>query len=247
MLFIAGGERPKPVEPKMDRLAMAATLVSHATRHFDTFTANTDRILTKQSPETGHLEITLVHVAPLTAEQELALDIEVKHCVEDLRSALEYAAMQIYERFCCSEPEGIEAHVHRQVTFPVPEMNATEEGFATKIESVFPELRTRKPDIFNLVMDFRRYASGNEVWIDTLHSAWSEVKHRRLGRDAKPMRVVVPGMVPESAPSVTLHYFPGTTRAVDPNLGAAIRGIGSFISALTDALNGSPADDKTAN
>jgi hypothetical protein len=236
MLFIAGGERPKPVEPRIDRLAMAAALVSHAKQHFETFAANTDRVLAKKSPETGHLEITLVNVAPLTGQQELALDIEVKHCVEDLRSALEYASMQIYESFCCSEPEGAEVHVHRRVTFPIPEMNTTEEAFVSKIASVFPALQSRNPDVFNLLLGFRRYASGSEVWIDTLHSAWSEVKHRRLGRDAKPMRVMVAGMDPASAPSVVLYYFPGTTRGVDPNLGSAIREIGSFISTLSGAL-----------
>lgn len=236
MLFIGGGERPKPVEPILDRLAMASALVSHAERHFDTFRANTDRILTKRDPATGSLSVTLVHAAPLTPLQELSLDIEVKHCVEDLRSALEYAALEIYERFCCQEPKGEAPHIHRNVTFPVPELETTEEAFSGKIESMFPELRTNRLDVFDLIVRFRNFVSGQEVWMDTLHSAWSEVKHRRLGRDAKPVKVVLAGSNRENAPSVTLYYFPGTTRGVDSNLAGAIREIKSFLASLAAAL-----------
>jgi len=234
MLFIAGGERPKPVEPSLDRLRMAGALVAHAEDHFNAFSARVDRILAGKSPDTGHIAITVVRVAPLSREQELALDIEVKHCVEDLHSALEYAAMEIYEQYCCTEPSTDEPHVHRQVTFPVPEVNSTEEAFATKVEAVFPHLQSHSKVAFDLVMGFRRFASGNEVWVDTLHSVWSEVKHRRLGRDAKPVRVVIAGMDRDQAPSAVLYYFPGTTRAVSPNLAAAIREIGSFVASLAD-------------
>jgi len=236
MLFVDGGERPKPLEPTTGRIAMARGIVTHAGHHLDVFQANTDRVLWGVSPTTGRAGVTLVHVSPLSPENELALDIEVKHAIEDLHSALEYAAMEVYERLCCRRPEGDEHPVHTNIAFPIPDLNSTPTAYAEKINAIFPGLRERNEDVFGLILGFRQFACGNQVWLDTLHSAWSEVKHRRLGRDVKPMAILTSGQDPATAPSIRLYYFPGTTRSVYANLFTAMTEISKFLEQLEKSL-----------
>jgi hypothetical protein len=241
MLFVDLGDRPRPVEPTLDRLAMARALVSHARLHFDFFQSHTDRLLAERSPESGVVTIRIVRAAALPPGNEFALEMELKHSVEDLRSALEYAAMEVYERWCCGRDLGAEPHVHRNVTFPIPELGSSREAYSAKVDSIFAGLRAARSNVFDLIVAFHRFAGENVVWLDTIHSAWSEVKHRRLGRSEKPMKVMIPGMDLAAAPSVQIFYFPGTTRAVDPNLSAAIKEIGEFLASLASASENHPA------
>jgi len=236
LLFVDLGDRPRPVEPTFDRLAMARTLVTHARGHFEFFQAHTDRLLSEPGAKPKTIVVRILHAAPLPPGNDFALEMEIKHCVEDLRSALEYAAMEVYERCCCRREKEGEAHVHTNVTFPIPEIGHPLEEYSAKVEAMFPRLKEDRSDLFGLIVGFHRFAGDKVVWLDTLHTAWSEVKHRRLGRDGKPMKVMIPGIDRDKAPSLQLYYFPGTTRAVDPNLHAAIKEIGDFLTSLTAAL-----------
>jgi hypothetical protein len=236
MLFVAGDELPRAIEPRLDRIEMAKALVGHARRHFEYFQAHTDQLLARKNPTTGGIEVTIRRAMPLTSEGELTLEMEVKHCVEDLRSALEYLAMEVYEECCCLDETGREDHIHREVTFPIPSLGMSAEEYLSKVRGTFPNLQTTSTEVFALLAACHRFAHGNEVWLDTLHSAWSELKHRRLGRASKPMKVVVAGMNLANAPSVDVFYFPGTTRAIDPNLGAAFREIEPLVTAVGASL-----------
>jgi hypothetical protein len=228
------GSLPEPVRPDMDRFEMALYLVGHARRHFEDFSAHTRdlQFSTVDNPAGGKVMIVSPREAtPVAPGDELALEAEVKHCVEDLRSALEYVAMEIYERACCSQSHESEAHDHESVTFPVPHPGEGETRTADRIQSIFPGLARTFPDTFQLLFECRELVSSPTVWLDTVHSAWTRNKHHRLSRvTIKDLTVNIGttnGLV--TLPPLPVHYFPGTTCAVKPNLSAALVGVDKIV------------------
>lgn len=228
LLWIDGGSKPELTSPNLDRWAMGQTLVRHARKHFEFFEQHTPGFGARVDSETKAIVPVVWDGTPLPASDILLLELEVKHAVEDLRSALEYLAMEVFERMCCqsSDPQ---PHVHREVTFPVPTPAETADEFAEKIERILPGLRSANKPIFDLVLGCRSYVVGENVWLDTINNSWMEVKHRRLASSTKPMKILVPGTDPAVAPEVKILYFPGTSRAVSPNLSKAIDGVQSLL------------------
>jgi hypothetical protein len=239
------GETPRPAGEELDRLSMALTLLMHARHHVAFIQEHTPSIMSNN--EGGRVTFFHRPAAPLPADEPLALEVETKHCVEDLMSALEYVAMEIYERVCCDDARGAEPHFHPRVSFPVPPLNAGPGVYAEKIEEKLPGLSARRRDLFDLLVSFGRYARDPEVWLDTIATAWPELKHRRLARAGKkPAKVHVQtadGMV--DLPDWELYYFPGTSRAVVPNLFHAIEGIEGLSRSVAQLLSQSPPPPTT--
>jgi hypothetical protein len=228
------GSLPQPAGPDLDRFEMALYLVGHARRHFEEFSAHTRdlRFATVDDPAGGKIMvISPKEATPVTPGDELALEAEVKHCVEDLRSALEYVAMEIYERACCSLSSAPGSHDHESVAFPVPRPGEAEARTSDRIQSIFPGLARTFPDTFQLLFSCRELVSDPTVWLNTVHSAWTRTKHHRLSRvTIKDLTVNIGtanGLV--TLPPLPVHYFPGTTCAVKPNLSSALGGVDRIV------------------
>ena len=210
--------------------------MAHARVHFDFIQRNSDGIHLRPDPDNPkgvHLIIRKAKSKPLA--EELLVELEVKHTIESLRSALEYLAFEIFEKLCCEDPSA-QPHRHTNVFFPVPRADEGVEEFGTKLDGVFPGLRTEAPDAFGLLIGMRANVSGENVWLDTLHSGWNEMKHRRLASSSKPMAVAVAGFDSDKIPPVVVRVLPDTSHAVLPNLRGALDGVTKFIAEAKAAL-----------
>jgi len=232
-----GGE-PKPREPDPSGYEMALAAVTHARSHLNFVMEHTSQLLFRRISADNRVEVVQRRPKPLPEDQPLALEIETKHCVEDLMSALEYLAMEIYERACCNDTVHARPHIHKGVSFPIPSLNSTAEDYSARIEERFPQLRAKRPDVFEVLLNSRQFSSGDTVWLDTISTTWPEVKHRRLSRPGtKPMRVhfgTPAGLV--EGPTLDVEYFPGTRRGIVPNLTAAIFGVGILVKQISALL-----------
>jgi hypothetical protein len=245
MLFVSDGTLPDPLGPPYDRWSMARALVAHARIHLDLFNRHTQGLFFDTTRSPGSITLLVRPATPLPADVEMLLEVESKHAVEDLRSSLEYLAMEIFEQVCCHD-SGPQPHEHRSVTFPVPTPQATLEQHVARVAQVFPGLRETNRPLFDLLAGCWTFTRGDTVWLDTIQTVWNEVKHRRLDRlGVKPMTLLFPGVDARSARQVPLLYFPRTSRGIAPNLHHAIVGVQDLLAQSQRLLSPTQAGPTT--
>ena len=235
---VSFGGKPKASEPDPTGYEMALAAIAHAQSHLNFVMEHTSQLFIRNDSANKRMDVIRRNPVPMPADQPLALEMEIKNCVEDLMSALEYLAMEIYETVCCDDTQHEKPHVHKSVNFPIPLLDSTAEDFSARIEEKLPQLRARRPDVFEVILDCRHFSSGSMVWLDTISTTWPEVKHRRLSRTTtKAMKVHfgTPDGLAEG-PEVDVQYFPGTTRGIVANLSAAILCIGALVKHVSTLL-----------
>ncbi len=100
----------------------------------------------------------------------ISLQIDVKNFMENLRSALDYIAHDIYEKIIGSIPP------EKNVYFPYGQ---TENNFKSAIGSNLPNLTSLNPDIYNLIESVQPYKNGDD-WIFQFCQIVNEKKHNTL-------------------------------------------------------------------
>lgn len=109
-------------------------------------------------------------------DQSLDLRVPVKNLMENLRSALDYMAHDIYEA-CCQAPRAASGQPDpRNVYFPY---GRTEADFRSGVGSSLPGLSTHAPVVYNLLLSIQPFRCGDK-WLYDLCSILNEKKHDRL-------------------------------------------------------------------
>lgn len=219
-----------------DGFEMATALIRHAEDHRAKVQEGVEDIaLRREDLPDGSSRVTVFQRPATPIEGRLYWETELKHCLEDLNSALDYAAVEVFERCCCKDPPPYSAHRHKAVRFPVPIQDQGRSDYEARVESDIPGLRKARPDVFSTVVGFRRYAQGNEVWLTTIHDRWQLSKHQRLPLAAeKPFRTFIGGgQQLVELPVTNMRYFTlDPPRPIAPNLMAAVNGVGQIVKEL---------------
>jgi hypothetical protein len=219
---------------------MAEALLRHADGHFKIVHAGVPDLVINRADVGGGRFVDTYSILPAKdVGGELAWQIEVKHCLEDLRSALDYCAFEVYERACCRQPVSALPHVHTDVRFPIPMQDQSPREYGERVDRDIPRLAKESPTAIAAFVSFLKHATGNQVWLTTLDANWNIVKHRHLVvAQEKPLNVFVGGGGPENQlPPLPIRYFSITPpRPLLPNLVAGLAGAQQIVYELRAAL-----------
>jgi hypothetical protein len=122
-----------------------------------------------------HREILASYEIALS-NKSMDLRVPVKNVMENLRSALDYMAHDIYE--VCCQP------IRKKSGLPDPfniyfPYGRTEPDFKSRIGSSLPGLATTCPPVYDLLISIQLFACGDK-WLYDLCSILNENKHDRL-------------------------------------------------------------------
>jgi hypothetical protein len=109
-------------------------------------------------------------------DKSLDLRVPVKNLMENLRSALDYMAHDIYESCCQSERTSNGQPDPKNVYFPY---GKTEADFKAGVGSSLPGLAILAPDIYKILLSVQPFVCG-DTWLCDLCVILNEKKHDRL-------------------------------------------------------------------
>jgi hypothetical protein len=159
----------------------ALHLVSHCAERLPTLRAGHDRCLADKAVEPG-------------------FQIEVKNFMENLRSALDYCAAGLFDKYGNAEKP------NPKVYFPYAEGGESRQTFREKtVQRCIPGLLASRPDIVKRLEDYQYFGNtGN--WLALLAKLTNENKHNRLTPQVEKQYTAV---------EITATIPPGKTIEID--------------------------------
>jgi len=115
--------------------------------------------------------------------------IQIKNFLENLRSALDFAARGLFERY------GSSKSAKPKIYFPYATANQTQAVFeqSGRIDTCIPGLTAKRPDISQLLVEMQHFGSRGYSWLPGFMELTNENKHQRLTpqirKEAKELRI----------------------------------------------------------
>lgn len=109
-------------------------------------------------------------------DESLDLRVSVKNLMENLRSALDYMAHDIYESCCQTAQLASGKPEPRDIYFPY---GSSEADFRSRVGSSLPGLRALAPNVYSLIAWIQPFQCGDN-WLNDLCLILNENKHNRL-------------------------------------------------------------------
>jgi len=112
------------------------------------------------------------------------LQIDIKNCMENLRSALDYIAHDIYEKVIA--PQRTAARIPEIINIYFP-YGKTENDFKSGVGSSLPELKTISQNLYNIIEAIQPYKAGDNFLYDFCNIL-NEKKHNVLTPQIKEIK-----------------------------------------------------------
>ena len=105
-----------------------------------------------------------------------ALQIEIKNIMENLRSALDFAARGLFNKY------GSSVQSNPKIYFPYALLTQTRAEFqkSKQIENCIPGISKSRPDIVAKIESYQHYSKGDNRWLPLFMDLNNENKHERL-------------------------------------------------------------------
>lgn len=163
------------IGPQLTRIQVAEALVRHARWHVEHVDSSLPAgfWVLRELRESGQLEVVAVErrERPVEGGEAIYWNFEIRHAIDDLRSALEYCAADAFAR---SSGEGTPGYDN--VAFPVCQSQTDFDGW---IKGRLPRLRQVYPKVVDVMQTAQPYADPSKNWwLEELHHLWNEGKHR---------------------------------------------------------------------
>lgn len=102
--------------------------------------------------------------------------IEIKNIMENLRSALDFAANGLFDSY------GSSSRSSPNIYFPYAKLNQTQAEFqaSNRIENCVPGITASRPDIVAKLDSYQHYAAADNRWLPLFMDLNNENKHKRL-------------------------------------------------------------------
>ena len=102
--------------------------------------------------------------------------IEIKNVMENLRSALDFSAHGLFDKFSVS------SRANPNIYFPYSRLGQSQADFqrSNRIETCIPGITTSRPDIVAKLESYQSFASTNNEWLPKFMELNNENKHSRL-------------------------------------------------------------------
>lgn len=104
--------------------------------------------------------------------EEFEININTKHILEDIRSILDYIAVDIHNKYCTT-------HTNTKIYFQYSEEPNDEQDFIRRIVKNFPGLYENHKKIYTILSKTQWFYDDSR-WLIKLHELTNEVKHNRL-------------------------------------------------------------------
>jgi hypothetical protein len=101
------------------------------------------------------------------------LKVAIKNYLENLRSALDYLAVEIYEAHCATSEKV-------QVFFPILKRDASKSYFDNFMKGRFPKLNQSKPGLYNKLESYQYFTDRRNEWLVDFNTLVNESKHLQL-------------------------------------------------------------------
>jgi hypothetical protein len=138
----------------VDRFRQAAALVKDAESRLSHLCAEYERSL---------------HEKQISVE----LQVAIKGVLDSLRSALDYVAYELHNRFGTPRQQA-------KVYFPIAAKGARREDFPSLVGKNIPGLADMRPDLVPVLESFQAFTSDENQWLPELASLANENKHANL-------------------------------------------------------------------
>jgi hypothetical protein len=114
------------------------------------------------------------------------LRIVIKEMLDHLRSALEYCAQEVQNRYVRSGDAAFPIAIKAKGQDPGQDATYFDEKI---IPRKLPRMRNVKPEAITLFRSFQWFEPGGEEWLSDLHLLWNENKHNQLSKQTSQGRV----------------------------------------------------------
>ena len=109
-------------------------------------------------------------------ELDIQLFVQIKNLLENLRSALDYVAREVFNKFCT----GLVREKPLQVYFPVLRRTATAQDFSAFMNGRFPGLQVNAHELYNCLEECQFYKSSANEWLVQFNDLCQSNKHEQL-------------------------------------------------------------------
>jgi len=148
-------------------------------------------------------------------DESLDLRVPVKNLMENLRSALDYMAHDIYESCCKAGRTASGRSDPKNIYFPYGQQ---EEDFRSGLGASLPGLQAAAPKVYDLLIAIQPFRCADS-WLHDLCSILNTKKHDHLTpqvrQEAETHTVEGPAgsvMIPVNNPSIQVSSLPGTVQ-----------------------------------
>lgn len=162
--------------------------------------------------------------------------IAIKNLMENLRSALDFAAHGLFLKF------GKAAGRDPRVYFPYAKQDQTRSDFIAsgRIEACIPGLSAERPDIVARLEGYQHFAAPDNEWLPVFMELNNENKHQQLTpqtrKESKELRLSSRGGEVAIGPGASISLGPGASMRVGDMV---IRGPQDFDAATAPSAVGS--------
>ena len=153
------------------------------------------------------------------------LRVQIKNFVENLRSALDFAARGLFDRY------GSSPKANPKTYFPYATASQDRATFENsgRIETCIPGLSASMPDIVQALLEMQHFGSRGYTWLPVFMDLTNENKHERLTpqvrKESRELRISGGGASIGIGEGASISIGPGASISIG---GAVIRGGQSF-------------------
>ena len=144
-------------------------------------------------------------------EVKSSLLIGIKNLMENLRSALDYSAHGLFNKY------GSSSKANPRVYFPYAFLGQTQAEFRNKkrVETCIPGLTSSRPDIVARLESYQEFANPNNRWLPVFMELNNENKHQQLTpqthREFKQLGLSSGGASIQLGEGASISMGPGTS------------------------------------
>jgi hypothetical protein len=137
--------------------------------------------------------------------------IEIKNLMENLRSALDFCAHGLFDRY------GHSTINTAKVYFPYAKLSQTQAEFqaSQRLETCLPGLSLSRPDIVARLESYQHYAHPDNRWLPLFMELNNENKHERLTpqtrEETRHLKLESGGTAISMGPGTSIHMGRGTS------------------------------------
>lgn len=171
-------------------------------------------------------KIRIAYDASLHAKSISAtLRVEIKNFVENLRSALDFSAHGLFDRY------GVSTKTKPKIYFPYAVANQDRATFnkSGRIEACIPGIGASRPDIVQTLLEMQHFGSRGFTWLPAFMQLTNENKHERLSpqirKESKELRLSGGGAAIGIGEGASISVGPGASISIG---GAVIHGGQTF-------------------
>lgn len=142
------------------------------------------------------------------------LRVQIKNFVENLRSALDFAARGLFEKY------GSSPKTNPKIYFPYAKATQDRPTFekSGRIEACIPGISASRPDVVQALLEMQHFGSHGYTWLPDFMNLTNENKHERLTpqvrRESKELRISGGGASIGIGEGASISIGPGASISV---------------------------------